>query len=468
MLQISSIKRFLLIAIISLISIVWSISALLNFHESQEQVEELFDAELAQMTRILQAVMVANIKFSASGLPKSIDYLDKKILGDAFGHQDYNELGHKYEKKLAFQVWDRAGKLFFENHIDLPKSFDLLQRGYQTLPSDEVFWRSFTLEDEDYGFWVKVSQREDVRTELTNEIAWNTTWPNLVVVPFLLIILGWVINRGLLPLKTISNELKGRGYQNLTGLNEADYPTELKHMVFELNGLFQRVSAASERERRFTADAAHELRTPLAISKVHLQNILQISKSSQVIEFVQKALSGIERLIHMVQQLLILSRLDAQQEGEGLALVDVRRLCDELVTEVSQTNELASRGIQLTGENKPNWVANETQLRILVRNLLDNACRYSELGSSVEIEFDDGVLLIRNGCQNLAPEELTHILERFKRGKTNQQGSGLGLSICQQICQQNGYELKIANRQGDIEGVEVSVFNRSEKQSQTS
>ncbi|MFT6265069.1 MAG: two-component system sensor histidine kinase QseC, partial [Oleiphilaceae bacterium] len=206
MLKITSIKNFLIIAIISIISFVWVVSSSIIFNKSQEQVEELFDAELAQLSRMLQAVITTNIKLSTNSAPQPLTYLDKQIFDDAFGHQEYNERGHKYEKKLAFQVWDTKGQLFFENHIQLPKSFGDLKAGFHTVTTSNLKWRSFTLKDEDYGFWIKVAQREDVRTELTNEIAWNTTWPSLAIIPILMLILGWVIQKGLSPLRIISDE----------------------------------------------------------------------------------------------------------------------------------------------------------------------------------------------------------------------------------------------------------------------
>jgi two-component system sensor histidine kinase QseC len=130
MLKITSIKNFLIIAIISIISLVWVVSSSIIFNKSQEQVEELFDAELAQLSRMLQAVITTNIKLSTNSAPQPLTYLDKEIFDDAFGHQEYNERGHKYEKKLAFQVWDTKGQLFFENHIQLPKSFGDLKAGF--------------------------------------------------------------------------------------------------------------------------------------------------------------------------------------------------------------------------------------------------------------------------------------------------------------------------------------------------
>ena len=457
MLNITSIKRFLLIAIISLISLIWAVSSSIIYHESQEQVEELFDAELAQLSRLLQAIITTNIKLNTNSEPQPLTYLDKQILNEAFGPQEYNERGHKYEKKLAFQVWNTQGQLFFENHIQLPKSFDKLKAGFHTVTTDNMEWRSFTLKDEVYGLWIKVAQREDVRSELTNDIAWNTTWPSFAIVPFLVLILGWIIQKGLSPLRIISAELKGRDYNNLSVLNESDYPNELKHMVVELNSLFQRVNDSHQRERRFTADAAHELRTPLSISKVHLQNIQQISKNNQVINFVSKALVGIDRLIHMVQQLLILSRLDAQQE-ESKTILNLNTLCNEIILEINQNPDLPKHEIRLTAPLPLELIANETSLRILLRNLLDNACRYANDNTVIEVSINKSKISILNQCPTLDDEQLALLFDRFKRGATgNQQGSGLGLSICQQICQLSGFKLSLNNRQDGVEGVSSEV-----------
>jgi two-component system sensor histidine kinase QseC len=407
-------------------------------------------------------VITTNIKLSTNSAPQPLTYLDKEIFDDAFGHQEYNERGHKYEKKLAFQVWDTKGQLFFENHIQLPKSFGDLKAGFHSVATDNLKWRSFTLKDEDYSFWIKVAQREDVRTELTNEIAWNTTWPSLAIIPILMLILGWVIQKGLSPLRIISDELKGRDYNNLSELNKSDYPKELKQMVFELNNLFQRVNESHYRERRFTADAAHELRTPLSISKVHLQNIQQVSKNTQVIDFVSKALVGINRLIHMVQQLLILSRLDAQKEESNTTL-NLNTLCNEVMLEMNQNPDLPKHEITLLAPTALTLIANETSLRILLRNLLDNACRYANENTMIEVSISESKISILNQCPALADEQLPLLFGRFKRGATsNQQGSGLGLSICQQICQLSGFKLSLNNRQDGIDGICSEVlFNEA-------
>ena len=457
MLHIASIKRFLLVAVLSLITLAWLSSLVFNFYASREQVEELFDAELAQMSRILQSVMNNHIRSSSASFSPSLNYLDKDLLLETFGHQEFNERGHKYEKKLAFQVWDVNGNLFFANSSELPERFEMMQAGYEDVNDGKMSWRTFTLQDPAFGFWVKAAQREDVRTELTRQIALNTMLPNLLMIPVLIFLIAWLIRKGLGPLAQISNSLKKRGYQNLDAIKAEDYPIELRYMVGELNDLFNRVSEASERERRFTADAAHELRTPLSISKVHLQNIQQVSDSPQVKEFVRKALIGIDRLIHMVQQLLILSRLDAQQEQEAPTRVALVPLAKDIIAELEAHQNKANKSVVIHHQDECIWQTRETQMRILLRNLLDNAFRYAENQTQIEVELSANQIVIFNVCDPMTDEQLALSLERFKRGNSSQQGSGLGLSICLQICKQNNYTLSLKNRHNHASGVEVTV-----------
>lgn len=455
--HISSIKRFLLIAIISVIVVAWSLSALFNFHSSKEQVEELFDAELAQMSRILQSVMINHIRSNSDAYSPSLDYLDKDLLSETFGHQEFTERGHKYEKKLAFQVWDAQGALFFENFSSLPKTYDAIKPGYDNINANNLIWRTFTLKDADFGFWVRSAQREDVRTELTSEISINTIIPNLIVLPILIFLIALLIRKGLLPLNQVSQALKGRGYKNLDEIQTSDYPVELRYLVGELNDLFSRVSEASDRERRFTADAAHELRTPLSISKVHLQNILQVSKSEQVKDFVTKALVGVDRLIHMVQQLLILSRLDADQEQEALKMVNLDSMLGEIIDELKNQGFMTHKNIVISNEMNIQWNSRETHMRILFRNLLDNACRYAEDNTQISVHISEKGIVIRNVCAYMSDALLQQSLERFKRGSSSQQGSGLGLSICKQICAQNSYALSMLNRKDGEQGIEMII-----------
>ncbi len=454
----SSIKRFLLLAISGLIIVAWIVGAYSNFLESREQVEELFDAELAQMSRMIQSMIHERYQHAEPGFD-TLEYHDEALSSLAFDddEEEYNEWGHKYERKLAFRVWDKNGQLILENHAGLPTRFDTLKAGFSDTVGNHFDWRSFTLHDPQFEFWVHVAQREDVRTELTEEIALHSALPGLLLVPLVLVIIAWTVARGLAPLNKISRELKSRDYNNLSRLDSQAYPVELKHLVGELNSLFERVDESYERERRFTADAAHELRTPLSIAKVHLQNILQISQNEQVKDFVLKALSGNERLIHLVQQLLILSRLDAGIDASDIQPLNLSKLCESLCEEIESNNEYSTH-IRPDLPSKAELFANESSLTILIRNLLDNACRYGSPDTPVEVILSEHSLTIRNHCEPLEASLLSSLTERFTRGKQQgASGSGLGLSICQRICEVYGYHLQLRNRDDGVRGFETTV-----------
>ena len=190
---------------------------------------------------------------------------------------------------------------------------------------------------------------------------------------------------------------------------------------------------------------------------VHLQNILQVSKSEQVKEFVAKSLVGINRLIHMVQQLLILSRLDADQEQEALRMLDLGLMLDEISNELKNQDFMKRKNIVISNRQNVQWRSRETQMRILLRNLLDNACRYAEDNTQISIIITDKELIVRNVCAFMPDGLLQQSLERFKRGSSSQQGSGLGLSICKQVCVQNNYGLSMLNRKDGEQGIEMTI-----------
>lgn len=441
-----SITRFLLYSIFAIILLGWVVSAALNFHDSKEQIAEIFDAELAQMSRVLQALISADLSSSPSKTPSQFEYLDQEVLKYAFEDEEYSAIGHEYERKIAIQVWNRDGELILANHLPLPNDFSRLIAGYTNLEFSGYGWRSFTLIDSNNGLRIRVAQREDVRTELTGEIARHSIIPGILIVPLILLLTVFAIRRGLAPLHAISTELKERDYNNLAPIETQDTPLELRAMVNELNKLFRRSSASYAREKRFTADAAHELRTPLSIAKVHLQNLQQISQEENVRSYVGKALRGIERLIHLVQQLLILSRLEAEQASELKQPVSLTHLVHEVVSEAQDNPNYKHLSWHLAMDQEVTLSATETDIRVLLRNLIDNACRYASPDTTISVALNPDELRLFNLAPALKEEDIPALFERFKRGAGQKiEGSGLGLAICQQIAQRYALALTLEN-----------------------
>ncbi|MBU6951134.1 ATP-binding protein [Hahella sp. HN01] len=457
-----SIKRFLLISLIAIICLGGLFTALANYHDSQEQVEELFDAELAQMARMLQSLLASQMKrTNLDHLQDALVYedyaIDEREEAGLSDGEEYTPLGHKYEKKLAFQVWSESGKLLIQTK-SASQGFTRHQAGFNSDKVDGEPWRTFTLFDENLRIWIQVAQQEDVRSELTEEIAEHVIWPSLLLIPIILLGVSWAVTRALKPLSTISKELKQRDYANLQVLDDANYPTELAILVDAINDLFQRLQATSDRERQFTADAAHELRTPLAGVKVHLQNAQEMAQSEPVSDCLRKALRGLDRLIHMVEQLLQLSRLDHERALSDAQPVQIDMLCQDILRESQPLIEEKNIRAEFNADACAPIQGNPAALSILLRNLVDNALRYSPKDSQITLQVKDKTLVIEDQGPGIPPEQRQQAMERFHRGKQqNEIGSGLGLSICQRIADLHRARISLDDRQDQQPGLRVQV-----------
>ncbi|OZG71032.1 two-component sensor histidine kinase [Hahella sp. CCB-MM4] len=499
--RVSSIKRFLLISISALIIISGLITLVTNYAETHEQVEELFDAELAQMSRLLQSILANQLKSThLNALKQALVYEDyedsKEMESDEEHYQEYNELGHKYEKKLAFQVWHENGQILIHTQSAKEYEYKRMPAGFHDLKVGDSAWRTFTLHDPQLRLWIQVAQRADVRSELTQQIALQSLWPSLALIVLLVFGISWVVTRGLLPLGEVSSELKQRSADNLSTLPHDHYPEELRSLVSALNDLFTRLQKAMERERRFTADAAHELRTPLAATKVHLENATTALKSledstKETVEnndsnrdserekekekekekesnsslyrrvagdSIDKALTGLQRLIHMVEQLLQLSRLDQENAILEKKPVQWGDLVNEEIAAVEDYAKEKGIDIAVTDNASSPIEGNPGMLRILLRNLLDNAIRYSPSGSQITIVLRQHQLIIEDQGPGIPSELREQMFERFFRGKaTRESGSGLGLSISLQIAELHGATLTMSDAENGPHGLRMCL-----------
>jgi two-component system, OmpR family, sensor histidine kinase QseC len=440
-----SITTYLLITLSAVILCLFSLNAYLGFSSSAEQIEEVFDAELAQMARVIQSLL------SARNTSGTLEYKDETILDMSFDDEEYNEFGHEYERKLAIQAWDQNGELILANHLLESKALSDVKLGYAKLTDGSSEWRTFALIDPVDKLTIRVAHSQSVSGELARQIALLTILPGLAASPLLLLLAAAIIRRGMNPLHSLSKAISHRHYNDLTPINESGIPKELEHVVAELNLLFQRVSKSYDREKSFISDAAHELRTPLAIAKVHMQNLRQITKEQEVKAYTDKALSGIERLRHLVQQLLELSRAEAIADTvpklEAVKLNSlIENLCDDI--QVLTANEQHVCDLKLEGEAHVSMQAHEAD--ILFRNLIDNAFRYSPIGSTISIRLNPTSLTIENEAEDLDEIDIESLFKPFTRGNNkSREGSGLGLSLCRVLCERYGFELKLsAHKQG--------------------
>ncbi len=477
-----SISRFLLVSLLATVLSVTLVASLWIQRDSTHEVEELFDAELAQMARVLQSLLKVQLK--RTQLVPFKETLQYRSFEDS--QQDPNSpiynaeatpLGHKYESKLAFVVWNDQGDELLSSQTQHRLSFSSVA-GYDNEQLNNFHWRSFMLHDPQLELWIKVAQRSDVRDELTGEIVKNTLWPLLLTIPVLGLLIAAVVRRGLSPLRRVSDQLAMRNPDNMEPLDSNRVPKEILNVVEAVNALLARLDQALERERRFTADAAHELRTPLAAIRIHAQNLQQQlhqqlhqqlqrqqpldQKNQQATSSSpQQIITGVDRMTHVVEQLLALSRLEFSKKIKTESL-DLSKLLRQTMAEMAPLSLDRQQHFELNSAQPCIIKGNGDSLVMLCRNLLDNAIRYTPEAGQINVSITKKDRLI---CLSVAdtgpgipPQEYQKVLQRFYRlaGQTIN-GSGLGLSIVQQIVDQHGAHLSLHPSGLADTGLEVRV-----------
>ncbi|MCP5170372.1 MAG: sensor histidine kinase N-terminal domain-containing protein [Hahellaceae bacterium] len=449
MLTIRSLKHYFLISLLTVIMLINLIIGVSNYHESEEQVEELFDAEMAQMARVLQSLFTHGQR--AQG---HLEYHEKDIGAQIDnGHDEYTNLGHKYEKKLAFQIRSPEGAIILQSDSATRSPLPIQAIGYHSLTLEKDAWRTFTLIDSDSGYVIQVAQNEDVRSELTHEIALHSVIPTVLSLPVFALLIGALVSRATRHLEHISNEVKQRDAGNLEAIDLPNVPDEIAPIIAALNHLFMRVRLQSERERRFTADAAHELRTPLAAIKIQLQNALRKSQLEASHASVSKALKALDRLVELVQQLLLLSRLDQPEESLGIECVELGDVVSNVVSELYPIAQARHIDFHLDLSDKLSIQANPVLIFTLVRNFAENALRYSDAHQQIDIRVNQHQVVIRDFGPGIPDDKINQVFERFYRveGDHGGGGAGLGLAICKEISGRYHIDVSLRNASPGLE-----------------
>ena len=370
--------------------------------------------------------------------------------------------GHLDDDALAFAIYSRDGKLLLhdgENGQDIPYHYRRDGFSNGQLNDDNDAWRLLWLTAPDGRYRIVVGQEWEYREEMAMDIVTSQLTPWLVALPLMLLCLVLLLSRELRPLKNLARTLNQRAPDTTDMLPTHAIPSEVRPLLDALNSLFARTQQMMARERRFTSDAAHELRTPLAALKVQAE-VAQLSWNDA--EGQQRALSqlhtGIDRATRLVDQLLTLSRLDSL---DNLADVEQIALADLLQSAVMDIDAAAHRaGIALHLVIDAPEVTRPGQpllLSLLVLNLLDNAVRYSPRGSRIDVMLEQRCFTVRDNGPGIPLQALPRLGERFYRPPGQEEpGSGLGLSIVKRIATLHNMTVTVDNAADGGAVVQVS------------
>ena len=433
-----SLRTRLAIGFLLLTAICWGAASVSAWYQARHTINELFDTQ--QMLFAKRLIALDPAELSRSSLPET-----KKILTEHRGAQE--------DDALAFAIFTRDGKRIFDDG-DNGKDF-LFEphiRGFHDgkLRDDDDLWRIVWLNTPDRQYVVAVGQEWEYRDEMTTDVVQSTLLPWLFALPVMIVLLLWLLHRELAPLKQIAHQLQQRSPEDDSALNTCKLPTEVRPIVDALNGLFLRIHQMLQRERCFTSDAAHELRSPLAALKVQSE-VVQLAHDDA--EMRQHALlnldAGIHRATRLVDQLLTLSRLDAQRALTESETVNLTELLQQAIIE--HDAEAQRVGMILRLENQSGEAhlcrGHPLLLSLLLRNLLDNAIRYGRPGGTVSVILRPHQLEVSDDGPGVSEAALQRIGERFYRPPGQEKsGSGLGLSIVRHIASIHGMKMHLANR----------------------
>ncbi|WHZ12133.1 MAG: Sensory histidine kinase QseC [Burkholderiaceae bacterium] len=425
-----SIRRRLLLLLLGSLVLVWAAMLGVGYEKAREEIHELADARLQQGARTL---MMLDLKRLAR-LAQAGKAGEK---GEADGHHA-DEGG---VQPLAFQVWGDDGRLLLAS-AGAPAATQDLHDGYATRSIAGRDWRSYSLRDSRHDYRVTVLEPLATREHPANQLAGRMGQVLLLALPVLALLIWFGIGQGLRPLARLSDAIAVRDAGNLEPIQLRRVPAEAQALIAALNDLLERLAHSLDKERAFTADAAHELRTPLAGIKVQAQVALAAQDDASRRQAIEQVIAGVDRTTHLAQQLLLLARLDHIESGMRQA-VDLGRLAADRVAQRADDALRNNIELELAAEPDCQLAGDPAMLATLLDNLIDNAIKYGRSGGQaiVSVRREVGALLlaVMDDGGGVAEADRARLRDRFFRVEGHAAtGSGLGLSIVEKIAAAHG------------------------------
>ncbi len=443
-----SIRRRLLTILLLATGAIWLSAVIWIQHSTRTEVGHVLDRRLQE-----SAQMVASLIRRGGGIagPEAAALAEAAPALPDTGR-------HDFARQLICQVWGFDGQLKSQSD-GAPAGQLARQEGFSERAVDGEVWRVYTHVDRDLGIRVMVGDARSMRDRLVHGVAMGLLAPAMLVLPLLAALIWLAVRSGLAPLDRLAQALSRRPATDLSPLGETRAPTELRPMIEALNGLFHRVEGLRERERSFTAFAAHELKTPLAGLKTQAQVATLAPDAATRDRALAQIARGVDRTDRMVRQLLDMTAAENAVDGTAPA-EDGARILADVAGELAGLAQ--ARGVALRLETGTAWRSTQGALLApALRNLLENAILASPKGASVEARLTREGKRVRFSVLDRGPgiaeTDRPHVTGRFYRGAASPSGggSGLGLAIVAAAVEAMEGELRLSPRKGGGEQAEI-------------
>lgn len=443
----TSIRTFLVVVIISTITLISFLTALHGYRESMKKSRLLFDDQLRQQAMILSAISVRDNRQIITS-----DYFNKNNISNN-----------------VFQIFNQDKELVLQsmNAPDIPISD--FTAGYSETNFLGYRWHTYVKYNKLQSNWIMVAERNDVRHQLADSIIMESVLPIVVSIPVTGILVWLIVGFGLKPIRNLALQLRSKQATNLTPLQIDSVPQELTTLAASANELLLRLERSFSREKRFNSDVAHELRTPIAALKIHLQNLLVDLDNPP--ESAIKLKRGVQRINHLVEQIILLNRMTPDHyiaQFTNIDLFDItRNVIEELLDEINEKKQL----FEFDG-NHCEIFGDAFAVETMIKNILRNAIKYTPEQGKIIIRIKDKeercVIQVMDNGPGVPVDEHNRVFERFYRLGGDRHGSsalgcGLGLSIVQYIAELHEADLKLEPSEFES-GLLFSVFFPVKKQ----
>lgn len=444
-----SLQGRLLALVLAVVVGVWLATATMTWFDARHELDELLDSHLAQAAALLVVQQAREIEVEDDG-----PGIDTPTL-------------HRYAPKVAFQVF-HEGRLVLRSAnapvTPMVESGKDIRTGFATVQIKGIAWRVFAAYGAERDVQVYVGEQASSRDSILWAVLRSTLWPMAVALPLLALAVWWAVYRGVAPMRRLGRALAERQPQALHPLALDGITSEMAPMVNALNDLFERIGTLLESERRFTADAAHELRTPIAAIRAQAQVALGEADDARRTRALKNTLEGCDRATRLVEQLLTLSRLEAVT-APAMAAVDLSALTQRVVAELAPKALAKNQTLEFEAAEPCSVPGNETLLTVLVRNLVDNAVRYSPASAQVKVSVRQQaghvVLSVEDSGPGLAEADRNRLGERFFRVPgSSESGSGLGWSIVRRIAAVHRLDLQVETS-AELGGLAIRVIGQA-------
>ncbi len=429
-----SLKRSLILAFAGLLTVLGILSATFAYISASSEAWDMMDAQQNQIAR-----------FAANGplLQTPVNALP----------------GFEAEDDFVVDIADKNSGAHFRSHSGVTLPNEIIG-GFSAFTDTNGEWRLYTLVTE--ARIVRVAQPVAARNDIAADSALGATLPFLFAIPvsWLLItaLVAAVIRRLTIVADTVNQKTPG----DTTPIATDDAPLEIRPLINAVNGALARQQSALEQQSDFLANAAHELRTPLAAIGLQIGNLKRVAKEPVVIERIKELESGAKRAAALTDQLLRLAR---QETSGSKASNEIVSLNETLSAVIAGLQPLANeRRIDLALPLLQPFKTRgyQADIHVALETLLDNAIRYSQAGSKVEVTIQQQknqvVLTVTDNGPGISEDDLPHIFERFYRAAGQEEpGSGLGLAIAKMIADRNGFSISLENRQNN-QGLQAKLI----------